>query len=210
MDRETRDGVAGAVGATVLAPHATRRLLGYHVVRHGTSSENAAKVKEHGFDPKKGGTGAGTHAAGSKERAAKFQRESKGKIHVTKNPIIARMFAGMTHDKTAKPSVKTVLRSGSVLRARVSHQHFEAMKKDKHMSGSKFHAATTHHKIPASQVIGSAHDKGVKAVVNKNTLRKYYKNPANHGRIARGVILGSGVVGGLADAAKAIMRKKDD
>lgn len=206
MDKDTKNGITGAVGAVVLAPHATRRLLGYHVVSHGTSNENAAAVKKHGFDPKKGGTGAGTHAAGSAERAAKFQKESKGKIHVTKNPIIARMFAGMTHNRT--PKANPLSMSGTVVKARVSHAHWEGMKKDRHIRGSKFDAATTHHKIPASQVIGSEHDKGIKAVVNRNTLRKYYKDSANHGRIARGLILGAGVVGGLADAAKAIHKRK--
>ena len=208
MDKDTKNGVAGAVGATALTPHAVRRLLGYHVVRHGTSEESAAAVRKQGFDLKKGGSGAGTHAAGSEERARKFQRESKGKIHVTKNPIIARAFAGMTQDRTANPSVKTIARSGEVLKARVSHAHWQGMKKDVHINGSKFDAATTHHKIPASQVIGGEGDKGIRGVVNKNTLRKYYSNPANHGRIARGAILASGVAGGVYNAAKAIQKRR--
>jgi hypothetical protein len=208
MDKDTKNGITGAVTATVLAPHATRRLLGYHVVRHGTSNENAAKVKKEGFDPKKGGSGAGTHAAGSAERAAKFQAESRGKVHVTKNPIIARAFAGMTNDRTHKPSIKTMATRGTVLKARVSHQHWESMKEDKHIKGMKFDAATTHHKIPASQVIGGEGNTGIRGVVNKNTLRKYYKNSANRGRIARGAMMAVGAASGLVDAAKAIHKRK--
>lgn len=212
MDKNTRDGVAGAVGATVLAPHAARRLLGYHVVRHGTSNENATNIKQQGFDPKKGGTGAGLHAAGSAKRAAKFQAESRGKIHVTKNPLVARAFAGMTNERTANPRVGTLATSGTVLKARISHAHWENMQADKHIrvgkKNFKWMGSTTIHRIPAAQVIGGAHDKGLKAVVNRNTLRQYYKNSTNHGRIARGVVLASGVAGGLAEAAKAIHKRK--
>ncbi len=205
-DNTTRNGVIGGATAVAAAPHATRRLLGYHVVRHGTSNEAAAGVKKTGFDPKRGGSGAGTHAAKSAEQSAMFRRQSANKVHVTKHPLIARMFAGATEGRSQDPKH---IAKGKVLKARLSHQHWKTMKEDPHMgrNSPKWNAATTHHKIPAHQVIGGAGDKGVKGVVNKNTLRKYYKDAGNHGRILRGLAIGAVAAHGAATAAKAVKHK---
>lgn len=206
-DKDTTRGVIGGAAALALTPHASRRLLGYHVVRHGTTNENAAKIKQKGLDPRKGGIGgAGDHAAGTAERAARFKAQSSGKVHVTKNPIISRVFASMTEKRTNKPTTAD-LTAGKVVKARVSHRHWENMKKDPHMGGGKWVAATSRHKIPAHQVIGGAGDKGVRGVVNKNTLRGYYQNAKNHNRITRGAVMAAGAVSGAYEAAKAIKHK---
>lgn len=201
----TARGVAGGVAAAALAPHASRRLLGYHVVRHGTSDRNAGMIKEKGLDPNRGGRGgAGQHAAGSDDRGKRFRKQSKGKVHVTKNPVISRMFAALTETRKANPSVKDFSK-GKVLKARVTHRHWEGMKSDPHISGGKVHAATTHHRIKPEQIVGSRHSKGLAAVVNRNTLRHYYKG--NRGRIASGAALAAGALGGAAEAAKAVKHK---
>lgn len=206
-EKDTTLGVVGGAAAAALAPHASRRLLGYHVIQHGTTHQTAAKIKRKGFDPKRGGTGgAGEHAGGSEERKARFKRNSAGKIHVTKNPIMSRAFAGMTQSRKANPTAVDLLK-GKVLKARVSHRHWEGMHPDADMNGQKWVAATTHHKIPAHQVIGGKGDKGIRGVVNKNTLRQYYANKANHGRIARGAAMAAGVAGGTYHAAKAVKKK---
>lgn len=197
-------GVIGAVGGTAAASGVAPRLLGYHVVRHGTSNENAAKIKKEGFNPKMGGKGgAGQHAA-SGDRAKMFKEQSKGKIHVTKNPAISRMFAGMTENRNPNPQSLGDLAGGKVLKARVTDQHYRTMQKDPHMGGNKANAATTHHKIPAHQIIGGAGDKGVKGVVNKKTLAKYYRNKANHGRIGRGVALAGIAAAGAHQAYQSV------
>ncbi len=206
-DNTTRNGVIGGVGAVALAPHASRRLLGYHVVRHGTSSRNAGMIKEKGLDPRRGGRGgAGQHAAGTDARGKRFRKQSRGKVHVTKNPIVSRMFANYTESRTDNIGVKDVLK-GRVIKARVTDRHWQSMKTDPHMGTDKTSAATTHHRIKPEAIIGSRHSKGLKAVVNRNTLRAYYKNSANHNRIGVGAVLGSAVAGGIYDAAKAVKHK---
>lgn len=208
MDKDTRNGVIGGVGAVALAPHASRRLLGYHVVRHGTGNRNAGMIKEKGLDPKRGGRGgAGQHAAGTEDRGKAFRKQSRGKVHVTKNPLVSRMFASLTESRNPASNLKDVFK-GQTIKARVTDRHWKGMKNDPHVrKSSKFTAATTHHRIKPEAIIGSRHSKGLGAVVNRNTLRAYYRNPANHNRIGVGAILGSAVAGGIYDAAKAIKHK---
>lgn len=202
----TKSGLVGAATAVLAGKGVAPRVLGYHTVSHGTSHEVARKIKKEGFDPKKGGSGAGTHAAGTAERATMFKTQSANKVHVTKDPLTARMFAGATETKRT-PRVKD-LAKGKVLKARVTDQHFKTMKKDPHMgNGPKWSAATTHHKIPAHQVVGGAGDKGIRGVVNKNTLRKYYASASGKGRAARGVALAGLAAHGAHKAYSAVKSK---
>lgn len=209
-EKDTKtSGLVGAATAVLAGKGVAPRVLGYHTVSHGTSNETARKIKKEGFDPKKGGSGAGTHAAGTEDRSAMFKEQSANKVHVTKNPVTSRLFAGATEAKRV-PQLKDLVK-GTVVKARVTDQHFRTMKRDPHMgNGPKWAAATTHHKIPAHQVVGGVGDKGIKGVVNKNTLRKYYASASGKGRALRGVALAGLAAHGAHKAYKSVkeMTKK--
>jgi hypothetical protein len=193
--------VGGAAAATVgslMATQAPSKLLGYHNVLHGTSNLNAAKIKRRGFQPSKGGTGASKHTPDAKT----FVTASKGKIHVTTLKDVARDFAGLAQ-RNGK---------GKILKAKISDRHWRNMKADEFgANGMKDISATTHHKIPAHQVKGGKGYRGVRGVVNRNTLRAYYRSAAGRSRAASGLIaLTAGAAGNayLAHAVKSRMEKK--
>ena len=199
-------GLAEAATAVLAGKGVAPRVLGYHTIQHGTSHAAAAKIKRRGFDPKRGGSGAGTHAAGNASRSKMFKEQSAGKVHVTKDPLTSRLFAGATQSKRA-PSLKDIAK-GKVVKARVTHQHYKTMKKDPHMgNGPRWAAATTHHKIPAHAIIGGKGDRGIKGVVNKNTLRTYYASSGGKARAARGLALAAVAAKGAHTAYSAVKSK---
>lgn len=204
-EKETsgKAGLAGAASAVLAGKGVAPRVLGYHNVYHGTTKPVADSIKKHGFDPKKGGTGASAPTVNKKgvHSNPDFYERSKGKIHTTKHKPIAGAYSLYAKHKHKAP--------GTVLKARVTHQHFKGMKGDPDMSpnASKNVAATTHHKIPAHQIKGGIGDKGVKGVVNKNTLRKYYSSKSGLARAARGVALAGVAAKGAHTAYKAAKSK---
>lgn len=204
MKKETKEGLAGAATAVLAGGGVAPRLLGYHNVYHGTTKPAAEAVKKHGFDPKKGGTGASSPTVDGKGVGSNpnFYERSKGRIHTTKRKPIAGIYSLYVRHKHGVP--------GTVVKARVTHQHFKGMKGDPDMSpgATKNIAATTHHKIPASQVVGGAGDKGIKGVVTKNTLRKYYSSGSGLARAARGVVLAGIAAKGAHTAYKSVHEKK--
>ena len=181
-----------ALGAGALAGKASvPRLLGYHKVYHGTSSETAKKILKEGFDPSKGGSGA---AKGH----SRYESQSAGKIHVTKNPLIARMFAAFTDrgapltdgSQMQKAIVDSLKLRGGVVSARIPQSYWEGMKPDPDMGGVKPAAATFHHKIEPKYVDRAVGVKNILPHLSPKHLSKYYKNHA--GRALTGLGLAAG------------------
>lgn len=200
-------GLVGAATAVLAGKGVAPRVLGYHNVYHGTTKPVAESIRKHGFDPKKGGTGASAPTVNKRgvHSNPDFFERSKGKVHTTKHRPIATAYSQYARHKHGAPAV--------VLKARVTHQHFKNMKGDPDMSpnGTKHVAATTHHKIPASQVKGGVGDKGIKGVVTKRTLKKYYSSGSGLARAARGVALAGVAAKGAHtaySAAKSKLEKK--
>ena len=195
------DATKAVVGATVaynagkgVAP----RLLGYHNVYHGSSKENKASIHKNGLSPKYGGFGGATDAAmKDKPEVHRYYKEnSAGQVHFTKQKRMADMFSGMVGSKRVeeekiKDGIKgffTGIHGGHTHHAVMSDSHYRSSKVDIDASPIKNMAAKTHHGINPEQIKGSDSYKGIKGVVNKNTLRRYYKGAGKY-RAGRGVLL---------------------
>lgn len=197
-DRDDKEVSPVTLGAGLYAAKASvPRLLGYHKVYHGTSNEKAKQILAQGFDPSKGGSGA---AKGH----GRFERQSADKIHVTKNPVTARMFAAFTEegkpltrgDQMNKALLDSLRLRGSMLQARVPDSYWSAMKPDPDMGNVKPAAATFHHKIEPKYVGGAGSVKSIAPHLSAKHLLKYYKG--NAGRALSGLGLaavGTGLVG---------------
>jgi len=82
----------GLTGAGVVAnPTVRGSALGYKGVYHGTPTA-AGAVREKGLDPALGGADTGAKAATGSDQ---FVEHSKGKVHVTPTPLLARPYAHM-------------------------------------------------------------------------------------------------------------------
>ncbi len=198
--------LAGA-GYTV-AKHAPAQLLGYHNVYHGTTKPKARDIRKTGFKSGLGGTGAS-------ELSPSFKSESLGKIHVTKNRLLAKMYSGNPafHAKKIKErdgfmfsageamgkSFKDGMAGkGAVVKARIPHSVWSKMKVDKDSSqGSpetpfvqsrmKERASTYHKNIGAQFVERGANHRGVSGYLTKNNLRRYYGTSSGKTRALMGV-----------------------
>lgn len=168
------------LGATALAiggaAGAPSRLLGYHTVYHGTKVPHG-KIHKEGLKPSYGGTGGSSPEINGGHDT--YMNRSKGRIHVTKKPFFASMY-------------------GERIKAHLSDAQWRSFKEDvTHRMGKDF-AATTHHQIPPRQIKGSPEYKGIRGVVTKNTLRKYYSSKEG---VKRGL-------SGLGMAAASILSTK--
>lgn len=210
---------AASVGAgAYLLNKAPQRLLGYHTVYHGTTNENAAAIRKKGFDPSKGGSGAST-------LNSRYTAESRGKIHVTKTKLSARMYAGdlggkIRAEKTKNPTNPRILRTtgsaikdsfmgkGSVVKARLTHNQWEKMNIDRDSSGNapnnpfmnermKERAATSNNRIHKRFVTGAGNG-GAAQFATRNNLRKYLGHRAGRIRALGGLgqlAAGSALIG---------------
>ena len=191
--------VGGAAAAAALASGVPSRMLGYHNIYHGTSKANAESIKKEGLNPKRGGFGgAGDALSESKPRmAADYISKSKGQVHFSKSKRMANMFAGFvgsTNKGEAKQSEAiraffTGRHKGHTHNAIISDAHYRGAKIDKDASPIKHMAAKTHHGIRPEQIKDSPLYKGIKTVVNKNTVKRYYQSSAGRWRAARGLLL---------------------
>ena len=191
--------VGGAAAAAALASGVPSRMLGYHNIYHGTSKANAESIKKEGLNPKRGGFGgAGDALSESKPRmAADYISKSKGQVHFSKSKRMANMFAGFvgsTNKGEAKQSEAiraffTGRHKGHTHNAIISDAHYRGAKIDTDASPIKHMAAKTHHGIRPEQIKDSPLYKGIKTVVNKNTLKRYYGSSAGRWRAARGLLL---------------------
>lgn len=184
--------VVGGVGAAV-AKESGQRLLGYHTVYHGTDRATAKIIKQKGFDPKHGGSGA-AKVHGSE----RFARNSAGKVHVTKNPIVASFFANYKSKAGGSPHI---------VKARVSDKMWNNMERDPDMNGSKETAATSKHKIGSQFVAGGKDSKGAAAFLKARHLKNYYSTGAGLRRAGTGAAMLAGGVGALSIAAKNLRKK---
>lgn len=189
------EGLAGAA----IASGSSQRMLGYHTVYHGTTKKNADLIRQHGFDPSKGGGPGGASAVHpSNFSRDKFTKRSQGKVHVTKKIGVAGMFAGFQSAKRQEMP--------GFVKARVSDKMWKTFKADPDMAGpkgsSKEIAATTKHKIMSKLVAGGKGSKGPLAFMNKRHLVQYYADTHNKVRGLKG--LGMLATGGslIAHAAK--------
>ena len=191
--------VGGAAVAAKLASGVPSRMLGYHNIYHGTSKTNAEGIKKEGLNPRRGGFGgAGDTLSESKPKmAADYISKSKGQVHFSKSKRMANMFAGFV-GSTSKGEAKqsdairaffTGRHKGHTHNAIISDAHYRGAKIDKDASPIKNMAAKTHHGIRPEQIKDSPAYKGIKGVVNKNTLKRYYKGSAGRWRAARGLLL---------------------
>ena len=212
--------VAEGIVAYKAGKAAPSRLLGYHNVYHGSSKENVENIRKHGLDPKHGGVGGATDATMKHKPGVHryYKDNSAGQVHFTKQKRMADMFSGFIGSKRigddkVKDGIKgffTGLHNGHTHSALMSDAHYRSSKVDVDASPFKSMAAKTHHGIKPEQIKGSDSYKGIKGVVNKNTLRKYYAGSGKY-RAARGLLLaGASAVAGkhAFDNAKEALVKK--
>lgn len=191
-DNNSNTVAQGVIGLGAIS-QSRQRLLGYHTIFHGTDKATASTIKEHGFDPKHGGSGAAKiHGSG------RFVANSSGKVHVTKNPIIAGFFANYKSKAGGKPSI---------VKARVSHKMWNKMEVDPDMHSSKANAATTKHKIGPQFVSGGSTSKGASGFMKLHHLKNYYSTRSGAARGLRGLGLLAGGVGLSTSAAKTVSSK---
>jgi hypothetical protein len=211
---------ATAAGGS-LVYSSTENLLGYHKVHHGTTKDIAKNIQTEGFDPKKGGTGAAS-------LHPEMVRESAGKIHVTKNKVLAHLYGskimhrghplGKGFDNSFNGVAKDVMNS-KVVSARIPHSVYEGFDSDKHHGGNsldpknevhKATAATTTKKIPSTFIEGGKGSKGILNFVHKNHLKNYYGSKAGKIRGLKGLGMAAAGSALLGVAAKKFMDKKGD
>lgn len=188
---DNQKNVRDAAILGVAAHQAPQRLLGYHKIYHGTRKDIAAKIRKEGLDPKYGGTGAAKKASGINPG---FVGSSKGHVHFSRSPVVARLYATFTGG----------LR-GKVVKGRITDRAYRRAKLDHDGAPIKHFAAKTTHKISPDNL---DRGKGIKAVVNARTLKSYIKN--NPGRFLRGAALaGAGATAGTALARRVANKTKE-
>ena len=191
---------AGGFVAGRLAKSAPSRLLGYHNVYHGTSKANAENIKKEGLNPKRGGIGGASDVLSQHkpDMASRYKDSSKGQVHFSKSKRMANMFSGFIgstgHDSMTKQhdSIRaffTGRHKGRTLSAVMSDSHYRSAKTDYDAGPVKYVAAKTHHGIKPEQIKESPSYKGIRSVVNKNTLRKYYSDSIGRKRAGTGLAL---------------------
>lgn len=193
-----KDAAIYGAGSAALAKAAPSRLLGYHNVYHGTSKENAAKIKRDGkLKASMGGGGNGaSQSMGNKNEfmSDTFKERSKGKVHFTKTEGIAKFFADFTGtDGGANKGGK-----GEVLKAKMPHSQYTKAKVDKDVAGpggnegiKKRIASTTTKDVKVGKGYNFA---------TKRNMNRYLKAKGGKARFARGVAsaLGSAGLAGMS------------
>jgi hypothetical protein len=218
--KDTHYGKAIVTGG--LGAHLTRsssgRLLGYENRYHGTSKDQAKRIKLEGLHPSKGGTGAARYHSQAKD----LQSVSKGKIHTTGNKTVARVFATYNQRKGknalgAIAKAHVGLTEGKVLKTRLPYGVTRRMKEDPHMTGPLFSgdkakhiASTTHHAITPKQLKASGSPLGIGRYLKSKRLKKYYKDVANHKRIRSGAGRLTAGLGLLAASAHYMGKSKNE
>jgi len=214
-----RDLAIGTIG-TGIATGQADKILGYHKVYHGTSKDIDQKIQKEGFDPKMGGTG-------SAKYSNKFVSQSAGKVHVTKNKLLANLFGsklmhrmqpGFDIDRSGKATFEDI-KNSKVVTARVPHQSWRGFNADPDMpkpGGSRFdydpkdsahknHAATTSKRISPKYVSGGEGSKGILNFVHKNHLKNYYRSADGMARGLKGAAIagvGAAITGFAAHSLK--------
>lgn len=201
---EAAKGAALVAGGSAAVGASKSRLLGYHNVLHGTSKSNAASVKRDGaLKPSKGGSkGGATESLKNESLKDTYRPRVKGKVHVTKSPIHARMFAS-----GAEKGFGGVT-GGKVLKGKMSHNQWRQAKRDPDVvgkDGPKSVAATTKHRVKT--------DNSQKFATKKN-MKRYLKSTSGKKRFARGVGMAATGTAAAAAGTKKIVdavrsRKKD-
>jgi hypothetical protein len=210
--------VEGIAGATI-AKGAPQRLLGYHALYHGTSSDNAKIIKKEGFDPSHGG----------KNNIGKHQEwhyNSKDHVHFTKSKLYARSYSGNLdthlHDtrKTGEILGRTLRDSvlkGKILKTQISDPHFKSFKTDedqgtifKSDKNRKNYASKTTDHIGSEHIAGGKGSKGILSFLNKTHLKDYYASKLNHSRIMRGAAMATTGGALLAHAGNRLLKKIND
>lgn len=200
MKDDTKKNIRDAAIVGVAAHQAPRRLLGYHVVRHGTTKENAKKIKSEGLQTRRAGSGAGDVKGLSDAKRAETKRMTKGRVYFSKNPIMSNAYASMTgHGDFKKVKKREMFTGGKgkTVKARITDRQYRNAKADIEYGhdNPKWNAASSNKSIPSRQIVGGKGSKGIMSTVNKNTLKGYIKS--NPGRFGRGVALaGAGAAAG--------------
>lgn len=187
------------------AYYSAPKALGYHKLYHGTSEATAKKILEEGFDPEKGGSGAA-------KGAEHFERQSSGKTHFTKNPLVSRFFAAFTENgvpvtdpRSQSRAQKDMLKlKGRVLTARVPHSYWEEMKPDPDMGNVKDVAATFDKKVEKRYVSRAGGVGGVLPHLAPSSIAKHIRsNPLTALKGLAGASAGLGLAGyGMAPLFK--------
>lgn len=107
-------GAAQGVGGLYVLDKAAPGLMGKRVLFHGTSKDNARSIRQHGFDPARGGSEGGAAAAVNSEG---FKKRSQGHVHFTTSKAFARLMSGFPSgtlvgdaSKGEKPSARGIIR----------------------------------------------------------------------------------------------------
>lgn len=168
--------------------------LGYDTLYHGTTKDNAASIKMHGFDPRKGGT---NNAA----VLDMYNTLSKNKNHFTKSLYTANLYAGGMdrHGFDFSSIAKERRENGEVLKVRVPSRTYKHFQEDHTASfgDGKDSASTTGRYISSKHVSGGKDSKGILEFINKKHLGSYYHSNENKVRALKGL--------GLATAGAALV-----
>jgi hypothetical protein len=203
-------GGAGLYGGSRLMYRGLPMVLGQQRVYHGTSRQNASKIKSEGFKTKYGGINGSSAHVGS----ASYVKNSTGKIHVTPSKRVASGFAtlnGLDKGKSEAEKMLAMIKGvalrsagdGEVITAHVPYGNFKQnFKIDPDMPGRV--AFTTDADIGRSFVGKRSVFHGVSA---GSVLRYAKKYPE---RLAKGVGLGALGAGISVLAARQMRRKPQE
>lgn len=217
-------GTTALLGAGIAAG-SPQKLLGYHTLYHGTSKDIASKVKVEGFNPSHGGT---RNAAVNEQ----FAKNSAGKIHFTKNKLMARMYAGRMdkhfppgkglEDADWKGLAKEYMNNGKVIKTRVPDYKYKKFRVDGDTSSlmdemmmgkeeAKATASTTSTRVPPKFVAGGKGSYGPFNFLKKKHLSTYLSSASGKARFKGGLMqlgIGAGLMGLAAHNNK--QRTEDD
>lgn len=187
---------AGAVAA-IAAREAPGQLTGYHKIYHGTGALNARKIKRGGnvLKASEGGIGGSADNFGRLPPSTKeqFKRNSAGKVHVTKSPIVAKIYAKVSSRKGEK---------GKVLKGKISHDSFRKLEHDKEGGPTKRSAARTSNDIHL--------DNSGKKFRTKSNLKKYLSTSHGKARFVKGIANAGLAAGSAIYGAKKLVEKARD
>lgn len=173
-------------------------LLGYRVLYHGTTKENAKKISETGFNPNLGGT----HNSTTNQT---FRSNSEGKVHFTENVESAKMYSGnpgkhmppgRPQEHNPKAMEQEAKLNGKVVKVRVPEHMYKRFAIDGDSSddlakkinpeGAKATASTTFNRVPPKFVAGGKGSKGVFDFIDRKRLGAYISSAEGRKRFNRG------------------------
>lgn len=163
-------------------------ILGYHNVYHGTNEKHLETINKTGLNPDHGGKVGGSSVFEDNRfssmkgvgKTLSYENFSKGKVHVTKEYLVAKGYASNA-SQSLESKYKPV-----VVSAKVSHRHWEQMRPDPLSFGGKDTAATTKHTVRPSAMEGKQ-GFNTRSFATEKNLNRYLSQVSGRKRFATGV-----------------------